>query len=478
MSEQLQTVLARMEKQYTALKLEFADDGNLSDEEIDVLRTVLAKLQTVRDKVGSAGARGGGAKPYVPTEEYNAKQQSLGPSIEGPTSTKLWAFMNAQGYPMETSDSKTLAHLNDLGFSALNEFGPVNGTLKAWLALVEQVEQMSKASVGGLKKMEESAIGNRSGGRVGAYVRQHSEEYVKAQRAVKNAMREVATREAALREALSKLHEAGLGKKIKGKERDVEAAKGAVETEKKRVEEAKKGLTVLLALAVKAVKQDWTGIIEDAVKYVGGELINAIPTGRLANLEKQLVQATTDLKNLQDELVLAKIETASQGLSKATKDLEDGRADVVDKIKDFRLAQKTVVEALGESGSTSAAAQMIALRQKMLELMDRTRKSIQRYQSTSTPYLAKVDRLALLYKGVPSLIKTTRQIDPQSEYGRALAVTALENYAALGTWKRYFVDFQASGKSALAKLADTGDTGYLAHFNRVPEVLEKGLVNR
>ncbi len=494
MSAQLAKQLEKMEQQFAFLKTYFASAGELTSDERMILVNVETRLGTLRQKVGSttavqpglpppapAARAGAGAKADLKLGGASIEKLSLGPPVSGPRTVVLWALLAEDGSgPLNRSNSKIGAQLNEEGRGLLAGFGALKGTLQAWLDLYNKVGRTAERSAGALKKMEEAAgaIGKRSKDRGGAYVRENSEAYIKAQRMVEDKVRAIWALEEALRKAISELNEAGLGQQVKGQQRNVEAAKDAVDAEKKRIEDTRSRLALLFDVAIKVVKQDWASLAEDAVRLVGSQLIDAIPTDRLDELQKQLEKATSDLQRLEDLSLLAEVETASAGLRGAAKALDDARQDVVDAMADLSLAQKTVVEALGESRSTADAAKMIALRGKMLELMEQARQAIERYQRESQPYVAELDRVASMYRSVPSVMKMTPGLDPNGEYGRSLAATALENAETLAVWKSYVVDFQRSGRTALDHLADTGDDGFLVHFNRVARVLQTAIVNR
>lgn len=474
---ELMKYVETFERRYQSLQRDFEADGHVSAGERAILDTVGAKLAVLREQV----ARAQTGRGVVTFGSPSIRRVALGPPVDGPRLQDLWALVAEDGSgPLNRSNSKGGAHLNERGHAALETFRAQKRSEDAWRNLYDQVSKMADRSAAGLKQMEAAAaaVGRRSSNRSGAYVREHSEAYIKGQREVEDRVRAIGPLQEALNEAISELNEAGLGKQVTEQTRAVNAAKGAVAKEKANVARAKKRLNGLLGLAIKAVKQDWKGLAEGAAKLIGAELIHAMPTDRLDQLKAKLKQASAQLARTEDELLLAKIETASAGLRGAAKALDDGRRDVLDAMADLRLAQKTAVEALGESKSTAAAAKMIALRGKMLALMDRARSAVEQYQREASPFVKELTSLRQLYKSFPGVVKMSSGIDPKGEYAQAVSATALENAETVDVWRSYVAAQQKSGQVALRRLADTGDGGFLRHFNRVPEVLEAAIRDR
>ena len=112
----------------------------------------------------------------------------------------------------------------------------------------------------------------------------------------------------------------------------------------------------------------------------------------------------------------------------------------------------------------------------MLVLIERTRQAVERYLRESPPFIVDLAKVAELYRSFPTLVKGTPGVD--GEYAQTLISTARENVEALATWKSYCVDFQNSAQTALRMLSDKGDEGFLAHVNRVPDVLEAAITAR
>lgn len=426
-----------------------------------------------------AGARK--APPQAELELGGAQivEQTLGMPVRGPRIDTLMALMAADGSgPLNRSNSAIGGQLNRDGAALQQRFAALGDIERRWRADLDAVQKMADQSAADVKKMEQQgeAVGQRSTGRPGDYVRTKSEAYVKAEAAVRNALREFGLRETTLRKAVSALDEANLRKEVAAQGRVVEKAKADVEAEKKRIEVMKNRLKGVLGVAIKVVKQDWKAVAEEAAKFIGGQLIDEISTSRLAELKVQLEQATARLHSLEDLAMLQAIETASIGLEEAAGALDDAGQDIRDALNELRLARKTAVEALGESGRTRGAARMIEQRGRMLDRMAQMRAAIEAYQAEAPSVSALIRKIDSMASSYPDIVRKTPDIDP--DYAKSLVDTVARNREALAVWGLWIQHEENSCRTALGMLDARGPGSFLEHFDRVDELLQDALAGR
>jgi hypothetical protein len=413
--------------------------------------------------------------------EAHVERLALGPAVDGVPAGVLWALLAADtGQPLDRSNARLGAQLNETGRLLLAGFGQLATTRALWRSRQAEAEALARQSPSDLEKMRQAAdaIGRRARRREGAYVRAHTEDYLRAQRELEDRLRAVAPLAEAMHGAVSAVHTVTLRQQARRQEQAVEKAKGRVAAEEARIEEVRGRLTGMIDIAFRVARQDWKSLAEDAAKYVGGQIIEAMPTKRLDRLREELRAASAHLRGLDDGVLLSELETAASGLRKATRDLEDARLDIDASIASLALAQRTAIEALGESRGTLDAAQMLAKKARMLKTMAEARQAVERWQRQASPLRIEIERCAGLYRSLPDVARATPGIDPDGEYVRSLAATALENAETLTAWKAHIARDEADAQAALATLSDTGDEGLLAHFNRVPEVLQEALESR
>lgn len=409
------------------------------------------------------------------------ERQPLGPPVSGPRRGELWALLAADGSgALNRGNSVLGAQINRDGAALQADAARLRGTLQRWLDAYAEVGRRADASAVELQRMEQAAaaVGRRSKDRSGEYLRRNSEAYLKAQRAVEDRLRAFAPLEETLRRAVAQVHTISLKQQQLQQARAVQTVQGAVAAEQQRIAERKARVEGLFDVAVNVFKQDWGGLAEQVAEFVVGEAFDAIPTARLDQLQQQLGQAAARLKQLEDQVLLAELEVAAAALREACRHLDDARLDLAAALADLGLAQKTAVEALGESRSTADAAQIVARRAQMLALMARTRQAVEQYRGDAQALLAALARLDGLYRGYPDVVRQTAGVDPAGAYARSLIATTNDNLDVLAAWKAYFEDFRASAQSALHQLAKTGDDGFLRHFDRVPQVLQTALESR
>lgn len=431
-----------------------------------------------------AGARG---KPARRTEgevemggEGFSVEHVLGPAVTGPRITELLALMSADGSVMNRSNSALGGQINRQGTELHASFASLSVIERRWRERYGAVQALATRSAADIKKMEQArgAVGGRSSKRQGAYVRQQSEAYVKADRAVKDAMRAIGTGEEGLRKSVSAVHTVALKQDKLAQERLVQKTQAQVDAERASIAARKSALGTIFDVGLKVLKQDWGSLAEDAAKYVIGEVFDSLPTERLDQLAKQLETATTKLRQLEDAVLMSEYETESSGLREAALRLEDARADLVDRLADLRLARRTAMEALGESGSTGPAAKMIEQRGKMLELMGLTRQAITQYQAESKPVTEAITKLANLCKAYPDRVRKTEGVDPEGEHARSLYATAGRNHEALSGWRLYIDQELNSCHTALEILDRKGPGSFVEHFDRVAGLLQDALEGR
>ena len=421
------------------------------------------------------------SKGEVALGEASFDRLALGPAVEGPSSGVLWALLSADDRrPLDRSNSRIGAQLNETGRVLLASFAQLGSTHALWRSDYAQAQALARRSGADLAKMKRAAdgIGQRTRRRAGAYVRGHTEDYLRAQRELEDRLRALGPLEEAMQRAVSEVHTVTLRQQARRQEEAVSEAEGRVAAEQARIDAVKARLNGLMDVAFKVAKQDWGSLAEDAAKYVGSQMIDAIPTGRLERLKQQLEKASAHLDRLGDLILLSELETAASGLRQATKDLDDARLDIDAAVDALALAQRTAIEALGESRGTVDAAQMLAKKALMLKTMGRARQAAERHLRQSAPLLVEIDRTADLYRSLPGVARMTPDVDPDGEYVRSLSETALENAATLAGWKPYLQEREAGARAALRVLADSGDDGLLVHFNRVPDVLQAALESR
>ncbi|WP_128000651.1 hypothetical protein [Piscinibacter defluvii] len=443
-----------------------------------------ARMNGAADAIAAAlpGADAGSRKaPQAQLELGGAQivEQTLGTPVTGPRIDTLMALMAADGSgPLNRSNSSLGGQLNRDGAALQQRFAGLSGLERQWRGHLDAVQKLADQSAVDVKTMEQQggAVGQRSTGRPGDYVRNKSEAYVKAEAAVRNALREFGVREAALRKAVSALDEAELRKQVAAQGRVVEKAKADVEAEKKRIEVMKNRLKGVLGVAIKVVKQDWKAVAEEAAKFIGGQLIDEISTSRLAELKAQLEQATARLHSLEDLAMLQAIETASLGLEEAAGALDDAGKDIRDALVELRLARKTAVEALGESGRTRGAARMIEQRGKMLDRMAQMREAIQAYLAESPAVADLIRKLDSMTSSYPGFVNKTPGIDPA--YAKSLVDTVARNREALAVWGLWIQHEENSCRTALGMLDARGPGSFMEHFDRVEELLQDALAGR
>lgn len=431
-------------------------------------------------------ASGASRKEAAPVAEVafgraSIERLALGPAVEGPSAGVLWALLSADtGEPLDRSNSRLGAQLNETGRLLLAGFARLGSTRALWRSEQVAAESLARQSESDLAKMRRAAdeIGRRSRNRAGAYVRTQTEDFLRAQRELEDRLRAVAPLAEAMHGAVSAVHAVTLRQQARHQEQAVEKALGRVAAEEARIEEVRTRLKGMIDIAFRVAKQDWAALSEDAAKYVGGTLIDAMPTERLDRLRQELETASGHLRKLGDLILLSELETAASGLRKATRDLEDARLDIEAAIAALGLAERSAIEALGETRGTADAAQMLAKKARMLKTIARARQEVERWQRQAAPLLVEIGRCADLYRSLPGVARTSPRIDPEGEYLRSLAETALENAATLARWKAHIEAGQAEAQATLRLLSDTGDEGLLAHFNRVPEVLQVALESR
>ena len=408
-------------------------------------------------------------------------EQSLGPSVTGPRFTELMALMSADGSgPLNRNNSALGAQMNRQGADLHASFAALSLVERRWRERYGAVQTMAQSSADDIKKMDQAkgAVGTRSGKRAGAYVRQQSEVYVKADRAAKNAMREIGTAEEGLRKSVSAVHTVALKQDKLAQERLVQKSQAEVDAEKARIAARKSALGTVFDVGLKVLKQDWGSLAEDAAKYVIGEVFDSLPTERLDQLSKQLEASSARLKTLEDGVLLSEFETESAGMREAALKLQDAHEDLVDRLADLRLARKTAMEALGESGSTGAAAKMIERRGQMLELMARTREAIQQYLAGAPAVNGAITQLVNLCVAYPDRVRKTPGVDPDGEHARALYATAGRNRDALSGWRLYIDQEQNSCRTALDILNKKGPGSFVEHFDRVATLLQEAIEGR
>jgi hypothetical protein len=441
--------------------------------------------QRSADRAPSVASRAS-QKASVPVAEVafgplGIERLALGPAVEGDASGVLWALLSADtGEPLDRGNSRLGAQLNETGRLLLAGFARLGSTRALWRSEQAAAESLARQSESDLAKMRRAAdeIGRRSRHRAGAYVRTQTEDYLRAQRELEDRLRAVAPLAEAMHGAVSQVHTVALRQQARGQERVVEKAKGRVATEEARIEEVRTRLKGMIDIAFRVAKQDWAALAEDAAKYVGGQVIDAMPTERLDRLRQELETASGHLRKLGDLILLSELETAASGLRKATGDLDDARLDIEAAIGALGLAERSAIEALGETRGTVDAAQMLAKKGRMLETIARARQEVERWQRQAAPLLAEIGRCADLYRSLPGVARSSPGIDADGDYLRSLSQTSLENAATLAGWKAHIEAGQAEAQAALRLLSDTGDGGLLAHFNRVPEVLQLALESR
>ena len=439
---------------------------------------------SAKGMLGTAPAAAGSKPGRAPQGKMelggaSIEKLSLGPPVEGPDLNILWALLAEDGSgPLDSSNSHVGARLNEHGRELMLAFPRVRATERKWFDQQNAVTALSIKSQEDLHKMylAVEAIGKRA--TANADVRSNSEAYVKALRGVEKVMRDIAPKTEALHAAVARVRAAGQQSGADAAQRKVQRTKDEIDEEKERAEKLKKRLGGLLDLAVKGVTAEWADIALDAAKFVGEQLIDQIPEARMEDLKKELKEATTHLYELQDDVRASELEAVSSDLKKATEELENVRQDVRDALDDLALAQTTVVKTLAASPATADAARMIAERSKMLKMLTETKTAVGRYQSEVAPLLVEVDKIAVLYRGFPSLMKQMPGVDVNGKWARSLAATTKENTATLESWGAFIRDGQAAAKKAIGLLSNTGNTGYMMHFNRIEEVLQGALANR
>lgn len=443
-----------------------------------------ARMSGAADAIAAAlpGADAGSRKaPQAQLELGGAQivEQTLGTPVPGPRIDTLMALMAADGSgPLNRSNSSLGGQLNRDGAALQRRFAGLSGLEHQWRGHLDAVQKMADQSAVDVKKMEQQggAVGQRSTGRPGDYVRNKSEAYVKAETKVRDTIREFGNREKALRKAVSMLDEANLRKEAAAQEEVVEKAKEDVKAEEERIKKLQDRLKGLFDVAINVVKQDWGAVAEEAAKFIGGELVDTISSERLGELKKQLEQATARLKSLRDMAMLKAIEAAGIGVEEAAGRLDDAGKDIRDALVELRLARKTAVEALGESGRTRGAARMIEQRGKMLDRMAQMREAIQAYLAESPAVADLIRKLDSMTSSYPGFVKKTPGIDPA--YAKSLVDTVARNREALAVWGLWIQHEGNSCRTALGMLDARGPGSFMEHFDRVEELLQDALAGR
>jgi hypothetical protein len=322
------------------------------------------------------------------------------------------------------------------------------------------------------------AIGARTRGRSGEYVRTSIEEYLSAIRRADRDLRDIDEKRVAVEIALGKIQTLALEQEKTKAIRHVEQREEDLAKEQERIDRQRERIAGYIGLAAELVEpENWRSMYVAAAVCVASTIAeHAVSTSHLERLRTQLDQAKAKLREIEDAELLSRIETASKELDKARLELANAKENFLALLGEIREKESTVVETLGGSEATKGAAGAIAARGAVTATAMRSESLIATYQTESQAAMRAVAALDEEYRFVVESVRAVPRLTTYGkEHAERLVFFAGHNRQGLARVHLWLHD---KGEEARDALEYVGKGDYFKSYADIPAALSAALAGR
>ena len=421
-----------------------------------------------------AGPSGQSAPPKSKVEPASAPavgQDTLGPAADGPDLEQLYVLRGPDGRsPLDASNSKAGARLNELGESLAYAFGRAAETYTSWLDKFQTVMKQSKLSEQQLVKMNaahKAAV--KSMGRDD--LRGKSNTYVADLDAVTKSVREVKPLMLEASAAVKHVTSIFARRDQNEAEHNRDKAKDKLEERKEEIKEQQELLKSALSVVTKfADVKEWIDIVPEVLAFANEQIFAQLPKNEIKQLKKDVEVATAKVHEAQADVIVADLDEAYERVNAANARLENAREDIEVHVKALKRSTADAVARLGTQDATRDVAVMIAGSAKMTQFMALASLAGSKYLDESTALLAECARIADQYTGYESIIRGNKKL-VTSEVDSMVESVKL-NVATLKSWIAYVRSVQSEVKDGVRDCRDTSDKGYMKNYNQLGSVMQ------
>lgn len=428
----------------------------------------------VNSAVQTSGASARSTPPQSKVEPVNKPatgQDPLGPSADGPDLEQLYVLRGPDGRsPLDASNSKMGARLNEVGQSLASAFGRAADTYTSWLDKFQAVMKQSTLSEQELKKM--TAAKNAFVNSMGRDdMRGKSNTYVTNLDDVKKAVRDVGP---VLFDASAAVKHVGTifaRRDLNDAEHKRDEAKDKLEDRKEEIKEEQERFKGALSLITKfADVEHWVDIVPEALAFANEQIFAQLPKNEIKQLKKDVEKATAKVHEAQADVITADLDEAYDRINAANSRLENAREDVEDRVKALMRSTADAIARLSTSDATRDVAVMIAGSRKMTQLMAQASLAGSKYLDECAALLAECPRVAEQYVGYQSIVRSNKTL-VTSEVD-AMVESAKLNVDTLKSWIAYLRSVQSEVKDGVADCRDTSDKGYMKNYSHLGSAMQ------
>jgi hypothetical protein len=406
----------------------------------------------------------------------------LGQLVWANRTRKVWGFTNLEGELARGGpdwQDKDLAKMNALAEHAVKLVVQMQEWEETWRPDVFKVRQAAKDAAIGLAKVEKAlpAMAERMASDPDFF--REVNEYVKAEAAAKIFIGKIDTAQTELKSAAHALNSAVFKQKLDQAEGEQAAAAAALEQKKAEIKEAQEIFKTVFDVANKIITQDWKGLAEKALEYVGEKDIDAHYADDLAQLSDTLAAAKGKVKHFKTSALAEDLEKAREDLAAAAGRLKTVHEEFEAALDELGNQQANAQNELKESKQTAPVGQMIGERVKQIAAISAARSSCAVYARAADSAKAKLSKIAEEFGKIGSWLDQAAKTDPEfgrdTLYAKMIERCSRRNADLFWDWAATVPAAKRECEEAMKWLADTSDKGPMGDFEKARKATSKGL---
>jgi chromosome segregation ATPase len=304
-------------------------------------------------------------------------------------------------------------------------------------------------------------------------------EYVRAETAAKGFIGKIEVAETEVRSAVHGLNSALFKQKLDQAEGEQAAAAAALEQKKAEIKEAQEIFKEVFAIATKIVKQDWKGIAEKALEFVGKKAVDAAYADDLAALKDGLAAAKGKVSHFKTSVLAQDIEKARADLAAAAGRLDNVHEEFEAALDELGNQQANAQNELNESKQTAPVGQMIGERVKQIAAISDAKAACAIYTRAADGAKSKLEKIAGEFAKVGTWLdlaaKADSAFDREMPYAKMIERCSRRNADLFWNWAATVPSAKRECDEALRWLADSGDKGPMGDFEKARKATSKGL---
>jgi len=387
---------------------------------------------------------------------------------------KLWSMLDLKGNPAKSGTPiASFDTLNKKGRKAGDIIDVLESQRYVCREDIREIEAETKRISGKCLTVEKvlKASSNKQNEILGEY-RKASDNAKDAGLMIKAAQQDLETALQGLENAENKL-------KHSKSEEQLKKYKDKFDALKKERDKTIASIKEILKVAKVVRGKSLVAMAEMAIGKIAVNVVEVDYKPKLAALKQKIGQQAKISAELDKAIVKGEVAKAVSELKTQIAELEAQQGILNSSIRDASRMRVAAINRLNQHSSTVGLAKIMKDRTLHVKRIELARKNIAAYKSGLEVAKRDLTSLGKSYGSVKDVLKAAEKKEksyaPDSAYGKTACKWGLDNNVALGFWSTYAVSEIKNCKKHGDYLADKGDNGPLAGYNKLETWIDQAL---